>query len=767
MSLVMIFLGTVVILPLVKRTPLVLSFVFSYTLTTLLRSFFISDILSFDVIFIGAITTPAFFLFTFFMITDPATSPSSKKDQVLIGLGVGIFDFCFHMLESYYTFFYSYFIIQSAVFIKHHVNAIHTQTFPKYFKTRFVKSGYYKNFLFITFLGASLFFLYQLFFTYKLEGKDINFNFKEQLPEQTSINHQYGGVLNLFDPKLQHISRLLIPIGDSVASGDINNDGLIDLLFTAPMKQSTDRNSLYLNKGNFQFEKFQIKVLDPINENIKHYGLPTHALMIDYDNDGDQDIFISYISGSPLLLRNELIEKGLLSFSDITQGSGLKSYSNSMGSIFFDINNDGLLDLVISNFFQKYYSNYEAQKKVNVFKLPSPEYKGDDRMFDIMISSFISAQNGGSTDIYIQQKDHTFQKQDTLKWGFFKKQWTLAIGASDFNNDGYNDLYFANDFGPDEFYINRSGKRFKYTVGKFFGEIGRDPYKGMNVSISDFDQNNYQDIHVSNVHHYLISEGSLFWMNAGIDKKNNPVLNDKSTRLGITNERRFGWGATAADFDNDGLIDMAQANGMLDNFPEPPTTDCPNYHYILEKMYRSKPSELSMINRWPDIRGYCYFGNEKNRLFLNKKYNNKIHFVDVADSVGLTAKGNSRGMSSLDLDNNGSIDLVTTHQYQTPTIFKNILKTHQNWVAFQLIGNGTTCNRDAINSRVTLTYKNYKQMKEVFSIHGLSAQSDRRVHFGLNNHSGPVNILIKWCNQEETRHTINDINQYHTITQQN
>ena len=103
--------------------------------------------------------------------------------------------------------------------------------------------------------------------------------------------------------------------------------------------------------------------------------------------------------------------------------------------------------------------------------------------------------------------------------GFSGKRWTMAVATGDLNDDGFADLYIANDFGPDELYINEQGKRFLPVKGSFAGSVGRDTYKGMNATFGDLDDNGRPDIHVSNVHEKLQAEGSLLWMNYSVDRK--------------------------------------------------------------------------------------------------------------------------------------------------------------------------------------------------------------------------------------------------------
>ena len=142
------------------------------------------------------------------------------------------------------------------------------------------------------------------------------------------------------------------------------------------------------------------------------------------------------------------------------------------------------------------------------------------------------------------------------------------------------------------------------------------------------------------------------------------------------------------------------------------------------------------------------YGHEANRLYLNRGSQAKPQFVDVADQVGLGEPGMSRGMAAVDLNNTGRLDLVVTHMFTAPTIYKNTLtkptdKAH--WIGFNLVGDGVTCNRGGIGSTVTMQYTdpdgtNVSQMKEAQTVDGLSAQNDPRMHFGLGARKTPVNV---------------------------
>src|SRR5690606_4998353 len=145
---------------------------------------------------------------------------------------------------------------------------------------------------------------------------------------------------------------------------------------------------------------------------------------------------------------------------------------------------------------------------------------------------------------------------------------------------------------------------FEQIKGKIFGSVGLDTYKGMNVSIADFDRTGWQGVYVSDVHHALQAEGSLLWMFGQSSDPFRPIVTDTATQKGALNEERFGWGAVASDFDNDGWVDLAQANGMVDDTYDKKFEECPDYWYVNEKIARSPPSYHRYADKWGDIRGY-------------------------------------------------------------------------------------------------------------------------------------------------------------------
>lgn len=772
--------GIFFLAPRVKRLPLVVSFLVFFTLQTIFRAWLMQHHLPFKTLFLGTVTSPAFFLFTFFMITDPMTSPSKTKDQIIIGFLLALFDLAFHLKQSYYTFFFAGLTVQSGRLIYLHLKAIKEEKdLVNYIKNKFFKSGYYQRPLVLGIIAIFSLSLYSNVISPRLTINNLALKFEEISPSHSGVNSINGKVLERVDPRVAHLAKWIMSVGDGVAVGDYNGDGLQDLFFTNILKTDADRNALYLNQGNFNFKRISLPMIAEKTKNIEKYGVPSNAMFVDFDGDQDLDLFVTYAFGSPIMLKNQLKETGSATFKEVTKEVGLDLYTNSISANFLDINKDGRLDLIIGNVWPKNLLDYPADRpqKLNLFNLPKAEYEGDRRMFNFMHASWHMADNGGVNDVFLQKEDGSFEKKDSAKMGLGDHFWTLAIATADLNKDGYTDLYVANDFGPDNLYYNMAGKGFKKIEGKIFGDIGKDTYKGMNASIADVDGNGWQDIYISNVHHELQAEGSLLWMFRETDKPHQPSIVDEATTKSALNEDRFGWGASIVDFNNDGLLDIAQANGMVDDRIDHAYKECPDFWYINEKIARSAPSIHRYVDSWGDIRGKCIYGKEMNRLYLNNGQSVNT-FVDVAPNIGMEEKTNSRGMAAVDLNNDGKLDLIVTHQFQPSTIYKNNLDPNKgnkipgsddrNFVGFALRSNDKSCNSMALGSGVKISYLNNKgekitQIREAQLVNGFEAQNDLRIHFGLAKHEGPIDVEVNWCGSKVVKYENVNVNKYHSL----
>lgn len=760
----------------VGRTWLVVSFLGFYALQTALRAYIMRFHLPPEVLFLGTLGAPSFFIFTFYMLTDPATSPRTPRGQVLFALVLTLVDLVLHLKESVFTFFYAALACGTGRFLFLHARALWRA--PREYLRGLFSPGPLKRVGVVGGLGAAMAAAWFSLIHPAARAHPLPFHMERLEASRIGLGTEMSDMLERVDPRVRHISKWVLSVGDAVAAGDFDGDGLLDLYLSNPLKRDEDRAALYRNLGDFRFERVKVPALERFATNYKDDGLAGSATFVDYDGDGDEDLAIGVAFGPSRLLRNLLRETGRPDFEDVTEAVGLTAHSVSLGVTFLDYDRDGRLDLYVANALTTHLPDYTKPTPLNLFKLPEPEYPGDRRMFRFMHDGWHNATNGGLNALYRGREGGTFEKQDMRALGMPETHWSLAVSTVDLNHDGWTDLYVANDFGPDDVYLNEAGRHFRHVVGQRFGEIGKDTYKGMNASVADFDRNGYLDVYISNVHHSLQAEGSLLWMvGPGEGDGFVPSFHDEATFRGALNERRFGWGAAAGDLDNDGWPDIVQANGMVDDrldrrLPDGARKD---YWYVNHKLMQSGPDFHTYADKWGDIRGRTIYPDEARRAYLNLGDEKPGHFVDVARELGIDDPDNSRGVLMADLDNDGDLDLVITNQHGPVSVYRNTLRREAgapvagaNFVGLRLVGDGQHTSRAAVGTRVVVSYvengRTVEQVREVGLMGGFSASADPRLHFGLGRHAGPVTATIHWYGGEVQTLSL-EPNRYHEVRQ--
>ncbi|MEW5738945.1 MAG: FG-GAP-like repeat-containing protein [Myxococcota bacterium] len=731
----------------VGRGPLVVSFLCFYALQTALRAYVMRHHLPWQTLFLGTLESPPFYLFTFYMLTDPATSPKTPRGQVAFAFVLTVVDGYLHFKESVYTFFYAALALGTGKFLFLHGRELWRK------KGSRLRQAWDRDFARRLATVAAL--AFAMVGGWALAeaplGPPVNpgFRFERVDVGAAGLGSTMGRTLEEVDPRVHHIAKWVLSVGDAVAAGDVDGDGRVDVLLTHPLARPEDRLGLYLNRGDFRFERVGVPGFDVIAKDPATHGLASGGVFADDDGDGDLDLILTVAFGRTRRFVNRLKETGSLSFEDVSAASGLDEHTVSLAAAFLDFDGDGKLDLLVANALTTHLPDYEAPTPLNLFKLPPPAFEGDRRMFRFMHNGWHDADNGGKNVLYRGRGDGTYEKLDADAWGLPETHWTLAIGTHDFNHDGWTDLYLASDFGHDDLYLNEAGKHFRRVEGPRFGDVGKDTYKGMNVSIADFDHDGWGDVYVSNVHHALQSEGSLLWMVRPGKDAFVPDFTDEATQRGALNERRFGWGAAAGDLDLDGWDDLVQANGMVDDRLDARElgTRRRDYWYVNQKLMQSGPEIHTYADRWGDIRGRHIYPNEARRAYLNRGG----LFVDVAQAVGLDDPDNSRGVLLSDLDGDGDLDALITNQHGPASLYRNQLRRGgqgPHWLALELHG-AAPVNLAAIGTRVTVKSTSHGkplvQTKELQSMGGFSASADGRLVFGLSDDAPPeVEVTVAW-----------------------
>jgi enediyne biosynthesis protein E4 len=756
-SLIIVGGALVFFLTRVNRVVLVLAFLTFYLINTGIRAVIMQHHIPPEMLFIGTLTTPPFFLFTFYMITDPQTSPKTWQQQILVAGLLAFVDLMLHLKESVFTFFYAALLVGSTRFIIAHIQKMRSQGFAAWreqeWGTARLHAALAVGLVAVIYVGVLM----------QHREQPLNrapgFTLRDLPASSIGLDTEMGTLLTEVDPRVLHVAKWVLSVGDAVAVADVDNDGSSDLFLTNLMKRPEDRCALYRNVTDVsvvRFERVPLPALDAFVSSPKN-GLCSGPTFADIDGDGDQDLMIGVGYGKNILLQNQLTQTGALSFVDISHEAGIDDPSMSLHTLFVDVDNDADLDLLVLHAVAPVLPGYETETPLNVFDLPQPQYTGDRRALHFMHDGWHNADNGGGNQLYLNIDGVHFQKQDSAAWGLTSHRWSLVASTSDFNDDGYVDIYVANDFGPDELFLNRDGKSFQKIVGKMFNDVGNDTYKGMNATIADVDHDGHGDVYISNVHHKLQAEGSMLWM-VHPDPKNPfvPDFHDEATERGILNERRFAWGAAAGDLDLDGWVDIVQANGMLDDRLDRsiPDGQRKDYWYVNQKLMQSGPEVHTYADMWGDVRGRTLYGPEQRRIYLNRGAESPGYFADVAADVGMTAPNNSRGVALFDADQDGDLDVLITNQHDKVTFMLND-KNPQNqnhFVQLDLRAKGK--NRDAVGAKVTVRAGDLVQTEEVRTTSGFAAARDRRIVLGLGAYAGAVSVDVTWPNGEKSHHDV-------------
>jgi hypothetical protein len=501
---------------------------------------------------------------------------------------------------------------------------------------------------------------------------------------------------------------LLETTGTGVALIDYDNDGRLDLFFVNgstlegfPPEQAPTSH-LYKNTGSGKFEDVTEKA------GVAASGWGQGACVGDYDNDGNDDLFVTYW-GQNHLYRN----LGDGRFTDMTREAGLTQSRVrwNTGCAFLDYDRDGRLDLIVANYID-----------LDLATAPTPS-SGLCRYKGLQVACGPPGLTGGRNLLYRNKGDGTFEDASE-KSGVAHASGTYGLGVStlDFDNDGWIDIYVANDSNPSALYRNNHDGTFTdigIKAGCAFSQDGK-PQAGMGVAIGDYDHNGTMDIFKTN----FAGDTSTLYSNSG-----DGLCEDRTFAGGIgTNTRWLGWGTAFVDLDNDGWLDLFLANGHV----------------------------------YPEVRQLKTEAGYEQRKVVYRNLG-KGRFADVTEQLGppVTTPKAARGAAFGDIDNDGQIDVAIANVNDLPDLFHlNGDRTH-HWITVKLVG--VTSNRDAIGARVHAVTGEASQWQEVRGGGSYLSQNDFRVHFGLGEASLVDRLDVRWPNGREETWTNLPADQVHTL----
>jgi hypothetical protein len=496
-----------------------------------------------------------------------------------------------------------------------------------------------------------------------------------------------------FDNPYATIMQGYARLGSAVAVADYDGDGFEDIFVTDSC--TTCKNHLYHNNGNFTFT--DVAEQAGVAEGNDEENASTAALWVDFNNDGRPDLLVVRF-GRSILYEN----LGNGKFRDVTKSAGLDRYMNAIKAISFDYDNDGYPDLFFGSYFQP----------LNIFHPDTPRFFPE---------SFETANNGGGVTVFHNNRNGTFTEV-TDRVGIRTTGWTLDLGHGDATNDGFDDLYVANDFGTDRFYLNNGNGTF---IDKTATAIGFDTKKGMNVDWGDYNNDGWLDIYVTNIYDDYMKECAMLWQNMG-----DGTFAEVSQEVGVC-DTGWGWGAKFFDYDNDGWLDLYVMNGWVSAGKD-------NYVPDIFAMVTKPNVDLTDARNWPPIGNKSLSGYERKRLF----HNVGGVFKEEASRHGLDSIKDGRGIAVADFDNDGRLDLFVTNADEEANLYRNVLPTGAHWVTFVL--EGTKSNHFAIGAQVRLTAGGKTYLQYVNGGNGFAAQSTTRIHFGLGALTKIDSIEVRW-----------------------
>jgi hypothetical protein len=474
-------------------------------------------------------------------------------------------------------------------------------------------------------------------------------------------------------------------VGSGVAILDYDNDGLPDIFVVNggkfPLDASAAHHHLYRNLGNLKFEDVTEKA------GIKPSQWGQGVCAGDFDNDGNVDLFVTNW-GQNVLYRNP----GNGTFHDETESRGLEQTTRrwSTGCSFVDYDRDGHLDLFVSH-----YVDFDPAKTPRAGASAQCIWKG------IPVVCGPRGLPGETMSLY-HNDGHGHFTDVSAKAGISgpKQYYGFTVLTGDYDNDGWPDIYVACDSTASLFYHNKHNGTFEemgVISGASFNEDGREQ-AGMGVASADYDHDGWLDIFKTN---FSDDTPTLY------NNQKDGTFADVTAAAGLANRTRFlGWGTAFMDIDNDGWADILSVNGHV--YPE---VDGAQTHETFR---------------------------QQRLVYWNRRDG---QFYDMSDlsGTGIAAHHASRGMAVGDLDNDGSLEAVVINIGEAPSLLKNTAKEAGNALLLRLLAG----KRDAIGARVTVEAGSLKQTDEVRSGGSFISHNDFRLHFGLGAAANAA-LTIRW-----------------------
>jgi hypothetical protein len=507
------------------------------------------------------------------------------------------------------------------------------------------------------------------------------------LPWFENVTTAAGINFRHFNPATEH-HYIQETMGSGIAWIDYDNDGWLDLFCVQDGPVKPDGSALptcklYRNNGDGTFTDVTEQV------GLTRTGFGMGCAVGDFDNDGFDDLVVTYLGGV-VLYHNEPDGKGGRRFVDVTEKAGIVNPHWATSCAWGDIDGDGLLDLYVCNYCEVDLDKYPE------CRTDKGKYYTCQPFHFPMVTHRLYRNNGNGTFTDVSESSGVAKVPPAPG---------LGVVMTDFDGDGRVDIYVANDLKPAYLFHNQGNGRFE-EKGLFSGcGLGRGGrlVSGMGVEAGDIDGTGRASLLVTNFH----GEGNVVYRNRG--KLRFDDWSDGSG-LGPPSIPRLGFGCVFFDADLDGRLDVVTANGH--------------------------------INRDSQALYNAPFAQEA-QFFLGTGAG---HFRDVSNQVGayFRTKVVGRGLAWADYDNDGLPDLAFSHNGGPIALLRNRTETDNSWLRLELIGDGKKSNRNAIGARVEIEAGDVKQVRFVNGGGSYLSSSDRRLLVGLGSADRARRVTVTW-----------------------
>lgn len=543
------------------------------------------------------------------------------------------------------------------------------------------------------------------------------------------------------NPSVEHIASWISAAGAGAALGDMDGDGLMNDLCLVDPRSDTVSVGTISAEMNISSHSVK-KVLSNLDSSDSI--APMGCRLADFDSDGWTDVLVYYWGRPPSLFSNS--GNWVFEATEIVpeEHQDRDWYTNT--AHISDLNGDGLLDIFIGNYFADGTQLLDTQSRKRVS----------------MHSSFSRAYNGGWNRILLQRREAPgeFALAKDVFQSKFGRGWTLAAASADLNGDSLPELFVANDFGPDQVFINHSTDGIlrlepRVPEGKGLMEplshvLGKDSFKGMGVSIADLNNDEDLDIVVSNItHRWGLFETQMLFINDSSDLS--PLSFQNASEELSTARTAFSWDNKVADLNNDGSQEILQATGFvrgsIDRWPE------------VQEIALANDTLVENPDNWPNLVSGDISGDAPRVLLSRATVTDP--FQNIAEASGLKDVGITRGIALADIDGDGDVDWVEANHFAASRLVINECQACGSFVGLRLLrvpglqqAEGldglvpaqTVKGSAAIGAKVWLDLETGERRANfVDGGNGHSGQQSSDLHFGVANDSSDSHTaIIQW-----------------------